>query len=317
MYIQEPVGKKNTYEVNKERVKRLLRRVRRYKANQYQRALHNRGWYDLSARSDYPAIFIGGCGRSGTTLLRELLNRHSRIFCGPETSFFGLPFAPQNIANMWGIEVEELDAEAARHNNLVSFVEWFFNKQISQAGKRRWADKTPNNVRSIGKILTQFPNSKFVHLIRDGRDVACSLRNHPREKIVNGKVVPNKVNRAISQCANRWLHDTSAGLVYREHPRYIELTYERLVEDPETCLIKLCNFVGEEFEPQMLQASQLDSDAYSAGRFVNNPNSGDTIQRSSIGRWEQDLDSKERVDFDNIAGELLYMLRYIDNRKWF
>ncbi len=317
MYIQMPGAKKSAFQVNKERVKRLLLRVHRFKATRYQRALHNRDWYDPGARSDYPAIFIGGCGRSGTTLLRELLNRHSRIFCGPETSFFGLPFDAQNIAKMWGLDVEELDAEVVPHQNLVSFVEWFFDQQMSQADKLRWADKTPNNVRAIGRILTQFPKAKFVHLIRDGRDVACSLRNHPREKVANGEVILNKVNRPISQCAMRWLRDTSAGLVYREHPRYIELKYEMLVEDPQSSLISLCDFIDEEFEPRMLQADQANGDAYSTGRFVNNPNSGDKIQRGSIGRWERDLDWKERVDFDNIAGELLYMLHYVDNRKWF
>jgi len=317
MYMQVPGARKSVFQIYMERAKRLLRRVRRYKATRYQRALHDRGWYDLSARSDYPAIFIGGCGRSGTTLLRELLNRHSRIFCGPETSFFGLPFGTRNIANMWGIAVNDLDSEVAKHENLVSFVEWFFDKQMTQAGKLRWADKTPNNVRAVSTILTQFPNARFVHLIRDGRDVACSLRNHPREKIINGKVIANRVNRPISQCAARWLHDTSAGLVYREHPRYIELNYEKLVEDPESSLKKLCDFIGEEFEPRMLDAGRPGGDEYSAGRFVNNPNSGDRIQRGSIGRWKNDLDTKERVEFDNIAGELLYMLHYIDDRKWF
>ncbi len=317
MNFREVKSKQGTLGANLDRLKRLFRRVRRYRSSQYQQTLANRNWYDQSARSNYPAIFVGGCGRSGTTLLREMLNRHSRIFCGPETSFFGLPFDPANIAVMWGIDLHGLRDEVKQHENLVSFAQWFFDQQAAQAQKARWADKTPNNIRAIGQILTQFPNSKFVHLIRDGRDVVCSLRNHPKEKIVNGKVLPNKVNRPISECTYRWLSDTSAGLVYRDHPRYMELKYEQLVEDPETSLRELCGFIDEAFEKQMLHASVAGVDELSAGRFVNNPNSGEQVHSSRIGRWQTELSSSEMTDFDNIAGELLHMLQYCEHRKWF
>ena len=62
-----------------------------------QRLIHN-GWYDPSARSDSAAVFIGGCLRSGTTLLREILHRHPELGCSLETGMLAPPFEVSRIA---------------------------------------------------------------------------------------------------------------------------------------------------------------------------------------------------------------------------
>ena len=297
----------------------LQRKVRDYKRRpltKYQRSLNVRNWYDLSARSELPMVFIGGCGRSGTTLLREMLNRHSRLFCGPETSMFGLPFLPKNISTMWNIGEEQLILSASKHVNLVEFAENFFITQSAKAGKSRPADKTPNNIRVIGKLLTWFPNGSFIHIIRDGRDVSCSLRNHPKEKVENGKIVPSLINRSITACAQRWLNDTSSGLAYRAHPRYFEIKYEDLVTEPEGVLRELCKFLDEGYQACMIDPSASNYDGMNAGRLVNNRNSNKKVSNQSLGRWASDLTLAERKDFDNVAGQLLIALGYVKNSDW-
>ncbi len=296
--------------------RRKTRDFKRRRARKYQTALIKRNWYDLSARSTLPIILIGGCGRSGTTLLREMLNRHPKLFCGPETSMFGLPFWPNNISKMWNLSEQSIISEAQKAENLVDFAEKFYTEQSTKAGKIRPADKTPNNIRVIGKLLTWFPNGLFIHIIRDGRDVACSLRNHPKEKIENGKIVPSLIDRPITECAQRWLNDTSAGLAYRTHPRYHEVKYEELVSNPQTVLDELCKFIGEEYHPCMVDPSTSQSDNMDAGRLVNNHNSKEKISDRSLGRWRNDLTNDEKKEFEDIAGELLIALGYTESNQW-
>lgn len=297
-------------------IKRLLRRIRNLKRHIYERSLVKRGWYDLSIRSLDEAIIIGGCGRSGTTLLREILNRHPRIFCGPETSMFGLPFWPPNIAPFWEIDEKEVRALANGSKNLIRFAEKFYRTATSNAEKVRWADKTPNNVRSIEKILTWFPKGKFIHVLRDGRDVVCSLRHHPKEKLINGVLVPLNTNNPISVCAKRWLHDTAKGLSFRGHPRYMEVRYEDIVADPESQIRRLCSFINEDFYPSMLDTNRVDGKSMKSGRLINNPNASQPITPRSVKRWQKDLSPDERKEFASVAGELLIATGYAKDHTW-
>lgn len=299
-----------------QRLRSLPERMQRWRFNAYQRDLEKRGWYALSPRSEDDAIFVGGCGRSGTTLFREILNRHSRIACGPETSIFGLPFNVNNQAQAWSLDAAELEALAAGSRDLVGYAERFYRRYLLEPqGKTRWADKTPNNVRVISRLLTWFPRGRFIHLIRDGRDVACSLRNHPKEKVVNGKVVPVNNNHPISKCATRWLKDTATGLAFRGHPRCLEVRYEDLVDHPESEVRRVCAFLGEEFEPAMLD-SEKGAEIKGAGRLVNNANAVEKITGKSVSRWRRDLSPAERQVFVDVAGELLIVAGYVPDHSW-
>lgn len=292
-------------------IKRRLAIRARYKREQ---ALHASGWYDPAARSDMDAVFVGGCGRSGTTLFKEVLNRHHRLACGPETSLYGLPFSIDNIAVPWAIDRQELAALEQRSKNLIAFADAFAARFLEQEGKQRWVEKTPNNIRAIGPMLTWYPHARFIHVIRDGRDVACSLRNHPKERIENGRIIPIKTNNPMDRCATRWRDDVSGGLAYRGHPRVLEVRYEALVADPESEFTRVCAFIGESFDPAMLDAS-TDGPAR-PGQNLNNPGAASMISPRATGRWQRDLSPTERRTVDNIAGELLIALGYANDHSW-
>lgn len=272
------------------------------------------GWYDPSPRSEHAAVFVGGCGRSGTTLFKEVLNRHPKLACGPETSLFGLPFSIDNIAAPWGIDRGELQQLEQSSKNLLEFAERFAQRFLEQEGKQRWVEKTPNNVRAIGPILTWYPNARFIHVIRDGRDVACSLRNHPKERIENGRVVPLKTVNPMDRCATRWRDDVCHGLAYRDHPRVLEVRYEDLVRDPAEQFAQVCAFIGETFDESMLSAS--DDEPARPGQNLNNPGASSSITPRAIGRWEKDLSAAERRVVDDIAGELLIKAGYATDHRW-
>jgi hypothetical protein len=111
----------------------LLKRFHRIMSRRHQAALVERGWYDLSARCDDAAIFIGGCGRSGTTVFKEMVARHPRLACGPETSLFGLPFNVNNIAAFWDLDAEVLQQKADPCRNLPEFAAWFYRQHLLEA----------------------------------------------------------------------------------------------------------------------------------------------------------------------------------------
>jgi len=304
-------------EVEDSIVKRIKFRLHKYLAHRKQQVFVRRGWYDLSARSEERAIFIGGCGRSGTTLLRELLTRHPSIACGPETSMFGLPFNVDNIVQAWILDHDEVQRGVDSASNLIDFAGWFYEKYLLRVEKKpRWADKTPNNVRVTGKLLTWYPQSRFIHMIRDGRDVVCSLRHHPKERTVNGQIV--KINRTnpISQCAARWLNDTAAGIPFRNHPRYLEVRYEDLVDETEFELRRICNFIEEPFLSEMMNSGSSSQAMWRKSQLANNHNADRPVSRTSIGRWQRDLSLEERKIFVDIAGELLIALGYAPDHSW-
>jgi len=295
-------------------IQRLRTRMKRRARVKRDEALHASGWYDPSARSSMDAVFVGGCGRSGTTLFKEVMNRHSRCASGPETSLYGLPFSIDNIAVPWGIERGRLEAMQHSSKNLIAFADTFAREFLSQEGKARWIEKTPNTVRAIEKVLTWYPNGKFIHVIRDGRDVVCSLRHHPRERVINGRIVQMNPDNPVSKSAQRWIGDTMHGIAFRGHPRYMEVRYEDLVRDPEAGFRGVFEFIGEAFEPGVLMA---DPGAPARpGQNLNNAGASSPISAKSVGRWVRDLTQNERQDFIDIAGELLITLGYEADHDW-
>ena len=273
-------------------------------------------WYDTDDTSDDPAIFIGGCGRSGTTLLRELVSRHSRIACGPESHILSGLVSLKRLSGGWQLDRNEVQQLFDTSSSIVRFAEAFFRNYAERQAKPRWADKSPGNVRYIHRLLSRFPNAQFVHIIRDGRDVVCSLRHHPRERIVDGVVVQRGVVNPIDKCARRWAADVACGLPFRGHPRYTEVRYEELVREPEATLQKLCSFLGEPFEAQMLQAGTDREREAEPGRWLNNANASAEVAQRSIGRWQKDLAPDERQTVVRIAGELLVTLGYTRDHSW-
>ncbi|MDF1809959.1 MAG: sulfotransferase [Phycisphaerales bacterium] len=295
----------------------LRKRISKRARDKQDQSLKDQGWYNPSARSEMDAVFIGGCGRSGTTLFKELLNRHSRCACGPETSLYGLPFNVDNIAAPWDINRNHLESMVDQSSNLIEFADRFANEFLHNEGKKRWVEKTPNNVRAVDRLLTWYPNARFIHVIRDGRDVVCSLRKHPRERVVNGKIIPVESNNPVERSATRWLNDTSMGLAFQNHPRCLEVRYEDFVVDPNSEMAKVCEFIGEDFEHGMLNPDPESSvNTQRSGQNMNNAGAARPITPKSIGRWKTDLKQSERGAFIDIAGELLIALGYVSDHSW-
>lgn len=265
-------------------------------------------------RSENAPILVGGCGRSGTTLVQVMLDAHPDLCCVRESSILQPgKLDTAKLAARIGLPVDRLRALAdssARHGE---FVERVFEEYCQVVGKPRWADKSPRNVRRLKTIYKHFPRARFVHLIRDGRDTACSLRTHPRFRRLEGPdspLVELDTWKPMEDCARRWVEDVSAGLAWRGHPGYTELRYEDLATDPEGSLRRIFDFLGVRWAPEVL-------DYHTKGeRSGKDPGFEKPVFTSSIGRWRKHMSSEDVRTFKRIAGPLLMELGYADDLDW-
>src|SRR2546428_34964 len=110
-----------------------------------------RWWRRRNSRyvSTQSPVIVGGCQRSGTTLLRVILDSHPHIACGPESSLLTGSFLPHKLAARFEMplaEIRRLQAEASDH---AEFVDKLLSRYAARHGKTRWAEKTPQNVRHV------------------------------------------------------------------------------------------------------------------------------------------------------------------------
>jgi hypothetical protein len=275
---------------------------------------------DSFAAAGSPAfapIVLGGCGRSGTTLLRMMLDSHRRICCGPESSLFRRRAVDVDwLADRFGFDRDEVGAILDAARSRPAFIEAFAGLCMQKAGKARWAEKTPRNIGRIGEVFRCFPAARFVHVLRDGRDVACSLRTHPRHKVVDGRLVPTGIRRPIAGCARRWVRDIEGSRRWWGDPRFHTVRYEDLVLDPRPVLERLMAFLGEDWDEGMLAHASADSPFRDATRFAQNPEALGAVNATSIGRWHRDLDARDRRIFKRVAGSLLVELGYAQDDAW-
>jgi hypothetical protein len=220
-----------------------------------------------TAGSHAPArgpIFVVGAARSGTTLLRLLLNEHPDIAIPSESHFFGALFrafpptatlAADDLAAAVDIvasspewqrdfahsEAELREAVGAGPMPIGEFVERVFRLEVGPAAAR-WGDKTPANLHWVGTLLTCFPDAQVVAIVRDPRDVALSLARlgwYGDTAWAIGRYLERN-GRAVRQL--RQHHDPRCFRVVR---------YEDVVLDTEATLRGLCDYLGVSFVAAM------------------------------------------------------------------
>lgn len=271
-------------------------------------------------------IFIVGVHRSGTTLLRYMLGSHSRIYIPPESDFipnFFLhdpagPLSGEQIARIlrtiferyrfvkeWKGEPPALDqfVLALPDRTPASFLNSLYSAYAGQYGAERWGDKTPIYASYIDLIHDIFPKAQFLHIIRDGRDAALSMLD---------KYEHDEFHVDIFFAARNWVRRIcsaqSAGS--RIGPSlYYELRYENLIDDPEGELRAICSFLGESYEPGMIEYHRVARERIPAeSHFFSNVRN--PLSRRRIGRWQQEMPAEDQRLVQRVAGKLLAELGY-------
>jgi hypothetical protein len=269
-------------------------------------------------------FFIVGVDRSGTTLLRVMLDRHPLLAIPPESHFIPRLWArhrrygPNGIVDRKELFLRDLDADphfrqwrlslqAVRDElskesspTLAAAIECTFRAYAHSRGKVRWGDKTPGYAEQVDLLSRLFPEARFVHLIRDGRDVALSMMDLGR------------LHRRAATVAFFWRRRIgvakSKGQLLGSR-RYLELRYESLVEDPERELKRLCGFLDLSFAPEMLQHDER--------AVLTIPAAVRRMHRSTalpptkgLRDWRSQMDSKQVAEFEAIAGQQLLATGY-------
>lgn len=278
------------------------------------------GWYRADHVSEENPVVIGGCARSGTTLMRVMIDTHPNIYCGPETGLLYLRTLTRRkirkLSRKLEVLEEDLDSMMRDTPSYFGFVETLFDHLRQRAGKSRWGDKSPQNVLHLDRIFHHFPEARFIHMIRDGRDTACSLRTFPPYRMVDGRRVELDTMNALDQCIRRWVHDVEAGMVYRGDPRYIEVKYEDLIENNEETLLRVFNFLDEPWDERVTKYYQIESPSRNGDKMPQNPGATQPIYRTAHGRWRNEFTEEDKRVFKVIAGDLLVTLGYEEDNNW-
>jgi hypothetical protein len=261
-------------------------------------------------------IFIVGCPRSGTKLIRDMLRSHPNITFPPESHFiprfyklYGDPGndkeAVKVASKILGIHwlrsfgITRTPASFSGCRTYSEIVSGIFGEWAAMEGKPRWGDKTPQYVTEIPTLIEIFPSSKIIHIYRDGRDVALSFM---KQWFGPGNVFSAATAWKRMVTMGR-LDGASAG---RE--RYMEIRYETLLDNPGETLEEVCAFIGEQYSEAMLKLNfvEIDVNPSKPGGYGTKTE----ILRSNQGKWKREMAPGDRSVFESVAGGLLSELGY-------
>jgi Sulfotransferase family len=175
-----------------------------------------------------------------------------------------------------------------------------FEAYAALHGKPRWGDKTPHYVHHVDHLLRLWPRARFVVLVRDGRDVALSLRRMP--------FGPNNAWAA----AQWWARGIRAGArAAAEHPEAVlTIRYEDLAQRPAEEVRRLCGFLGLSYSDDMLALEHVDPARIVPDQAAWFPTLFDGINTSAVGRWRREMGARDRRIFAALAGAELEQFGY-------
>jgi Sulfotransferase family len=272
---------------------------------------------------DCSPIFVVGSGRSGTTLLQLMLNAHPRIAVAGELGYFDqilqlrrlIPdlSGPEQVDRLFELlprtgsfkflsEVEAIFPEAQRklkadpNPSYEKLYRYILESYAMAHGARRFGEKTPENIRHLDHLISIFPNCRVIHIVRD-----------PRANIASRIKVPIWSNDVATH-AIKWKIDILYGQIFllsncHAGKTSLEVRYEDLVADPEPCLRKICNFIGEAYDGSMLEYYK------SSEHFIKNApwqeGTYKPVYSSSVQKWRCELTESQIYLIEWITGRQL------------
>jgi hypothetical protein len=268
--------------------------------------------------------FVVGVARSGTTLVRAILDSHPDLAIPGESHFLAeMARSPDRYLAADGFRVGRFLQDVLSHQrfqrwglpeermhrllrddppvDLAAAFRRLYEAYALGQGKRRYGDKTPAYVHHISVLGALFPEARFVHVVRDGRDVALSHVAHP------------SFTRTVPEVALVWRRGVERGRrtgLALGPGRYREVRYEDLLEDPEGVSRSLCKFLVLDYHPAMLRYHERAEEII---RPTRHPESHQRIHlppTKGLRDWRTDMSRHDVAVFDALVGDLLEDLGY-------
>lgn len=269
-------------------------------------------------------IFVG-CGRSGTTLIRNIFDAHPSLavtheahFMAPalsrrhqyevaggfDTTAFLSDLSRDSNYRRQGIHEAQLrdDLAASSPADTPAAIRAVFHRYATDHGKALYGDKTPGSVNHIALIGRALPETRFVHMVRDGRAVALSYLDRPEWG-------PQTMGEAAIHWRTRVARGREGGRSLEPH-RYLEVRYEDLVEDPERVVAEVCAFLTLDYDPSMLEYHKEGKDFIAT---TKDPAAFENLAKpvtKEIRDWRSQISDPDVALFESIAGDWLVELGY-------
>lgn len=282
---------------------------------------------DLLAWSGLPSagrpVFVGGCSRSGTTLLGAMLGVGADKLTVPEAEFKWRMWAAGAVSvadgegdgvvkmstarkylardrmfELWNVELPGATPDCVSFRSLLDYLAAAFGARTGRSATDVWIDHTPGNIRFAATLRRAYPDARFVNIVRDGRAVAASVL-----------ALDWGPNTAV-EAGRHWATQIAAGLAAEAHlgPGLVcTVRYEDLVRRPAETLATLCDFLRIEYDDRMVHTREYRVQPYEASQHVLVAQPPDP---SRVDAWRAELRLPQIRDFERVTGELLEYLGY-------
>jgi hypothetical protein len=276
-----------------------------------------------------PPFFIVSSGRSGTTLLRAMLLQHPAVHIPPEfklihnlfmqyqrvhrylpwnlaVRLFGATIAGSTTLLRWEMALQDFYIQAnelpADKQSLANLIHTFYccHAQQVKPSATRWGEKSPANIRHLAEIDQLFPETKIIHVLRDGRDVVASIHELGW-------------HNSLAITCEAWLQNIAAVSNYSQRhnrEKFLEIRYETLVSEPEKVLSGLCDFIGLGYGPEMLNFHRHQEGLGFEARQAHHAGLARPLNADSIGSWRNRLDPAQQKYVIERLGPTLEKMGY-------
>ena len=278
----------------------------------------------VSAKRNEAPVFVLGCPRSGTTLLYHMLlsaggfavyRAESNVFNLLVPRFHGMrsPTDRQNLLDVWlrsklfrvsGLDAADIATKVtAECHGGGDFLRILMQEVARNQGVGRWADCTPEHLLYMQEIKQEIPNALFIHIIRDGRDVALSY-------LKQGWSYPLPWDRheqlGVAGLYWQWLVGKGRDFGKRLGADYQEVRFEELITNPRETLLRLGSFIDHDLDYDRILSAGIGS--------IRDPNSSFARDADGtfnpVARWKTQMSGEQVVRLEELVGDSLLELGY-------
>lgn len=275
------------------------------------------------------SLFIMSSERSGSNLLRMMLGAHSRLAAPPPPHLWrhlteALPlYGPLTVDVNFRTLVEDAVTMTQQSYAHLKWKHYFSPEQILQQSSAPtltsvistlyqayareehadgWVCKENQLFNHAHQIREHLPDAQFIYLCRDGRDVACSIKDMPTHD-QHAYAISKEWMRQQKKClrVHQEIQHTQGSMIVR---------YEDLIVDPEQTIEQICDFAGLEFEKRMLYFHETDEAVEQAQKSKYWENLSKPVMSDNRAKFRDQLSTREVQIFEAVAGELLDLLGY-------